>query len=228
MGPEWLEVVAGVDAVRAQLTLMLRVAALAAGFVLAVGGCTRDGIPAATATPLVENGASAPADLVTDSVLPMHVLLHRFRANLPVAIALENGAHSVDELIDRFMSAVERSDTVTLAQIAVSRAEYAWLYFPASVYATAPYELPPDIAWMLSAAASGKGLTRVVRRLGGKPLRLRGYHCTEEAREGANRFWRDCSVEYEHVVEGQRSRRLFGTIMERDGRYKFLSYANDF
>jgi hypothetical protein len=202
--------------------------ALAAGLVLAVSGCSGDGIRAATAAPVAGDGPRAPIDLVTDSVLPMHVLCQRFRSGLPVAVALENGAHSADELIERFMSAVERSDYVTLAQIAVSRAEYAWLYFPTSVYATAPYELPPDVAWTLSAAASKKGLTRVVRRLGGTPLRFHVFHCAQEAREGPNRFWRQCTVQYEQATEGHFSRRLFGTIMERDGRFKFLSYANDF
>lgn len=207
---------------------MVRMKALVAGLALAVSACSGDGARAATAAPVAVEGILAPTGLVTDSVLPMHVLLQRFRAGLPVAVALQNGAHSVDELVEWFMSAVERADTAMLARIAVSRAEYAWLYFPTSVYATAPYELPPDVAWTLSAAASEKGLTRVVRRLGGSPLRFSAIRCAQEAREGVNRFWRQCTVEYQHATEGNLSRRLFGTIMEHGGRYKFLSYANDF
>lgn len=158
----------------------------------------------------------------------MEVLLARFRSGLPVATALEGGAASADELVDRFLSAVARGDTVTLAQLRVTRAEYAWLYFPTSVYAAAPYELAPDVAWMLSTAASEKGLTRVVGRLGGAQLELRGYTCVQQGREGENRFWRECTLAYDHPVDGPASRQLFGSIMEHGGRYKFLSYANDF
>ncbi|CAN5375664.1 hypothetical protein BH23GEM2_BH23GEM2_13690 [soil metagenome] len=158
----------------------------------------------------------------------MDVLLGRFRNGLPQVTSLEGGEPSVNGLVGRFVSAVERGDTAALAGLSVSRREYAWLYFPSSVYAAPPYELPPNIAWMLSAAASEKGLARVVRRLRGSTLHLRGYRCAKEAHEGLNRFWSQCVIDYEDQHEGRTSRRLFGTIMERDGQYKFLSYANDF
>lgn len=165
---------------------------------------------------------------MTDSILPMDLLLARFRDGIPRVTSLDGGETSADRLVFRFMTAIDRGDTVTLARLRVSRGEYAWLYFPTSAYTAPPYELPPDVAWMLSAAASEKGLARVVRRLRGSSLQVRDYRCWKEAREGPNRFLSQCMVEYDDQHEGPVARRLFGTIMERDGHYKFLSYANDF
>lgn len=165
---------------------------------------------------------------IVDSTLPMDVLLARFRRGLPEVTSMEHGARSADDLVRQFLAAVGTGDAAALTDLTLSRSEYGWLYFPTSVYAAAPYELPPEIAWTLSTAASEKGLGRVTRRLGGVPIRFHGHRCAQESKEGANRFWRQCVVEYEHPGEGRASRRLFGTIMERDGRYKFLSYANDF
>ena len=158
----------------------------------------------------------------------MKVLLARFREGIPAVTSLEGGEPSADRLVQRFILAVERGDTEALRRLSLSRGEYAWLYFPASAYASPPYELPPNVAWMLSEAASEKGLARVVSRLRGSSLNVRGYRCAREAREGSNRFWSQCVVEYDDQHEGPASRRLFGTIIERGGQYKFLSYANDF
>lgn len=163
-----------------------------------------------------------------DSLLAMPELLRRFRSGLAPVSSLANGAASRDELVALFISAVERNDTMALARLAVSRAEYAYLYFPSSPYMGRPYGLPPDVAWMLSTAASEKGINRVLGRLGGHRLEYSGYDCAGESREGSNRFWRDCRTDYTHPGDGRVSRRLFGTIIEHGGAYKFLTYANDF
>lgn len=214
------------DKIRTELAVTRRVV-LAAGLALALSACPGGEPRVETGAPL-RAGDSAYRAAATDSVLPMHVLMARFREGLPAQTSLEGGAPSLTELIERFLSAVERRDTATLQRLAVSRAEYAWLYFPTSVYAAAPYELAPEIAWMLSAAASEKGLTRLVRRLGGAPLQYRSHRCADKADEGNNRFWRGCTVEVGHSAERHSSQRLFGTVIEREGQYKFLSYVNDF
>lgn len=216
------------DPIRPELAAFARAAALVAGIVLAASGCFAGEARIASAAPPDMQHRDTEQAGVTDSILPMDLLLARFREGMPPVTLLAGGETSADRLVFRFMSAVERGDTAMLARLHVSRDEYAWLYFPTSAYAAPPYELPPNVAWMLSAAASEKGLARVVRRLRGGPLNVRSYHCGKESREGANRFLSQCVVEYEDQHEGPAARRLFGTIIERDGHYKFLSYANDF
>ena len=221
--------VAGMDPIRPQLAAFARAAALVAGSLLATSACSGTEPRAAEAArPLIAEGWTQQPWVLVDSILPMEVQLARFRHGLPVATALNNGARSADDLVRQFLTAVVKADTAALAGLTLSRSEYAWLYFPTSVYAAAPYELPPDLAWTLSTAASEKGASRVIRRLSGARLHFHGFRCGQEADEGPNRFWRQCTVDFEHPAEGRVSRRLFGSIMERDGRYKFLSYANDF
>jgi hypothetical protein len=45
--------------------------------------------------------------------------------------------------------------------------------------------------------------------------------------EGRNRRWTDCTVSVQ-TAAGVSRERLFGAIIERDGRFKFLSYANSY
>jgi hypothetical protein len=172
----------------------------------------------------VEEGAA----MIVDSILPSDVALQRFQSELIPVRGLSSGIRSRDELVTRFVRAIESGDTATLETLLVSKAEYGFLYFPTSTYSRKPYELPPGIAWLLSEQNSQKGLTRVTRRLGGKKLNYAGYECSSTVTEGENRFWRTCLVRYSDPSSGQPvSKRLFGAIMEHAGRYKFLSYAND-
>jgi hypothetical protein len=162
-------------------------------------------------------------------VLPVAEALERFQRGLPRVSRLEDAAPSRDDLVRHFMAALESGDSAGLARLHVSRAEYAFLYYPTSVYTRKPYELSPDIAWLLSEQNSRKGRDRIIRRLAGKRLTLRGYECGPAVREGKNRFWRSCRVEYTDPTVGQRvTKRLFGPIIEREGSYKLLSYSNDF
>ena len=212
--------VGGLDKLRTKLGKTLYIAAVAA----VAAGCDM----AAEAGGRPEKTVASPS-LKIDSILPAGESLRRFRAGLPVVTELTGAARTRDKLVLEFISALERADTAALAKLRVSRAEYAFLYFPSSVYSRKPYELPPDIAWLLSEQNSEKGSTRLLRRLSGRELRFDGYTCGPSAREQDNVFWRDCQVSYTDPAGSVRvTRRLFGAIIQREGRYKFLSYANDF
>jgi hypothetical protein len=189
-------------------------------------GCDR---PAQARQNAVSDTVQASSPLKVDSIMPTAVALERFQSELPPVTGLSAAVRSRDELVSRFVGAVETADAATLDSLLVSKAEYAFLYYPSSVYSRKPYQLPPGIAWLLSEQNSTKGLTRVTRRLGGKRLDFRGYECSAVETEGENRFWRTCLVSYLDPTSGQPvTKKLFGAIMERAGRYKFLSYVNDF
>lgn len=162
-----------------------------------------------------------------DSLLPAGEALDRFLAGLPRTERLAGGARTRDELVARFFLAIEGRDTAALERMALSRGEYGFLYFPTSVYSRKPYELAPDIAWMLASESSAKGARRLIQRLGGRRLALTGIHCSRELTEGSNRFWQQCEVSYRDAGVPEK-KRLFHAIIERDGDVKFLSYAGDF
>ena len=213
--------VGGLDKLRTKLGSPILIGAVAA---LVAAGCDR---------PAVAGGRS-PADkpavgMKIDSILPPGEALRRFQAELTPVSALEDAPRGRDALVMKFIKALERADTAALENLVLSKAEYGFLYFPTSVYSRKPYELHPDIAWLLNDQNGQKGSIRLLRRLGGHALQFGGYTCGTPVSEQDNVFWRDCEVKYvDPASTRQVTRKLFGTIMERGDRYKFLSYANDF
>lgn len=73
-------------------------------------------------------------------------------------------------------------------------------------------------------------MKRLASRVGGAGTRVAGYDCEPAPSiEGENRLYQQCTVRYRlSPADSVERRRLFGSIIERDGRYKFVSYANDF
>lgn len=165
-----------------------------------------------------------------DSILPMREYLRRFREGLTEPVGFSGGETSRDALAHRFLSAIAARDTATLATLAISRAEFAWLVFPHHLYASPPYELDPGIFWIQVTSESAKGLGRALQRLGGRQLSFQALTCqrdTLQVRSGPVRVWAACGLRYR---DGDRvvTRRLFGSIVERDGRVKLMGFGNDF
>jgi hypothetical protein len=201
------------DRLRHQLTAVGL--SLAAAVVGGLSGCTDD-----------RAAARAASAGIVDSILPREEALARFRAGLPAVTALAGGASTRDALVQRFATALERADTAVLHGLLLSKAEFAWLYYPTNPQALPPYDLPPGLMWDLLSLGSGKGLRRALRDFGGRPLAYRGYQCDPEAsRQGDNTVSGPCTVT---VASGDTTAavRLFGLLVERAGRFKFVSYAN--
>ncbi|HKJ01811.1 MAG TPA: hypothetical protein VJ997_05130 [Longimicrobiales bacterium] len=172
--------------------------------------------------------AEAPTGVV-DSVFPMDVMVARFRAEIPEPGRLSGGAHSRDALVEGVVRALEEADTLAFERMAVTLPEWAWLYYPTSAQARPPYELPPGMAWLQVQQGNRTGVLRALERFGGQALDYRGYACgAEPTLEGENRVWVGCLVTLGRDGEEPTPVRLFSAILERDGRFAVLSYANDF
>lgn len=175
----------------------------------------------------------SPLRLPVDSALPMSELLRRFRAPLGAAPAgLLGGAPTRDSLVRLVVRAVARRDTATLVRAALSMAEFAYFYYPDNPRALPPYELPPHIMWLTMGAQSDKGLSRLLRQYGGTRLRLGGYQCDprpqiQDGAGGTERIWVRCAVTIRTGRRTAETRALFAAILEREGQFKILSYAND-
>lgn len=160
----------------------------------------------------------------------MHELLSAFRETGPEAKRFVGESRSRTALARAYFTALESRDSNALSELAVTRDEFGWLVFPEHVYATAPYELDPAIFWLQLQAKSSAGIKRVMTRLAGRPLRLVSMECTLDTLQSRSpqvQFWSPCRVRY---LDGSNVRieRLFGTIVEHRGLYKFLSYANEY
>ncbi|MEX2178471.1 MAG: hypothetical protein WD801_07155 [Gemmatimonadaceae bacterium] len=162
---------------------------------------------------------------IVDSIHPPEVALARFRERL-ARPAMLDGARSRDELLNRFMVAVRDTNRASLMALTINRAEFAYLIFPESRLYAAPYRHPPEIAWMMLRTGTSNGLRRLMARAAGglEPL---SYRCPAPAEvEGALRVTSKCVV---RIREGgaEREVQLFGRIVERDGRWKFIALDGD-
>jgi len=164
-----------------------------------------------------------------DSIFPIEEHLRRFREGLAEPERLTGGARSLEALVERFASALAARDTAAFADMLLTPAEFAWLYYPGTRFTAPPYRLAPEILWMQIQNGSSRGLHRLLDRLGGTTLDVRDLRCPPEPLvEGANRTWEACSLEVAPPGGDPAETRLFGSILERDGVFKFVSYTNDF
>lgn len=163
-----------------------------------------------------------------DSILPMDVMIERFQAEVPRVLALADEApRSRDELVERFVAAVGENSVSALDSITLNVAEFAHLYFPTSIYAQRPYAQPPAVNWLLLEQNSLKGRARLLRHYGGRRLVVEAHECAVDPTvEGRNRIHEQCTLTIRINGDGLENVRLFGSIIERDGRFKLMSLAN--
>jgi hypothetical protein len=168
---------------------------------------------------------------VVDSILPVEEELRRFRAAVggDATKTLKNGSASRDALVRRFMKSLRANDSADLRAMLLTAREFADLVYPESPYTHPPYRQAPSLVWMQIEQPSESGLTRVIRRLGGQRLRLIASTCRRKPDvQGANKIWTDCSVRFVDVLGNTKTTKLFGSIIEREQRFKFVSYTNDY
>lgn len=196
-----------------------RVATLVFGAACAAGDGRAESVPAGRGT----------GDYVIDSILPPEEELRRFRAGLPAPAALEGGATSREALVRRFMDRLAARDTAALRAMTLTRAEFAHLVYPGSMYTRPPYRTPPGLVWLQLTHATGKGLRRLMRA-DAVTGTYDGHTCHEPpVRDGRARLWRGCRVALRSdAPQGPVQARLFGVIVEVDGRLKFASLETDF
>ncbi len=162
-----------------------------------------------------------------DNNLTREEVLQRFRADLPPARALAGGADSRDALVAKFMRALGAADGQAIAALAITRSEFAYLYYPTASRGLPPYDLEPEVLWSFLFERSTQGLRQALRLFGGTPVHLVSHSCGSGlVRQGENTIHGPCLVGWRGAKGDTVSARLFSQIIERGGRFKFLSYAN--
>jgi hypothetical protein len=168
--------------------------------------------------------------VVVDSIFPVEEEIRRFKdaRNGATATELSNASPTRDALVARLIQAIEASDTAQLSAMVMNAAEFINLYYPTSIYARPPYRQSPELLWFLMQQNSQKGIGRVLTRYAGHALRYVSYACrVEPADWGETRIWEQCTVQWSPTPDAPSPFKLFSGIIERDGRFKFVSYAND-
>ena len=153
--------------------------------------------------------------------------LARFRTSLPAVDRLSGGAASQEALASRFLQAVTVRDTTALRQLVLTKAEFAWLYYPTAREALPPYDLDPELMWFAHEGRSESGIRAALDVLGGRGDTYLGLDCPVPSRqEGRNSLWGFCRVRHRLPAGSESTDQLFGLIIERDGIYKLVSCAN--
>jgi hypothetical protein len=163
---------------------------------------------------------------VVDSAIPIEVALERFRRDLARPAGLTGGSKSRDELVRRFVAALEARDTAALRRMLLSKDEFGWLYYPSSRFSRPPYELPPDLLWFQMRGQTEKGASLLLSDRAGTSLGYLAHDCASERLEGENQLYGHCVLRRITPAGDTLAERLFGLVLERNGAFKFVSYAN--
>lgn len=177
---------------------------------------------------VTDSPASTIASDHVDSARTTADQLARFRAAAGAPVdTLRHAAATLHGLLNAWADALSSHDTATLVNLAFDRAEFGWLFYPDSPMSRPPYEMPPGLLWSQMVGNSDEGLQKVLERLGGQAVVVTGVRCPGlPPREGRNLLRQGCLVSLRVGGDSVAAERYFGSIIERDGRFKFLSHAN--
>lgn len=165
---------------------------------------------------------------IVDSIIAPEEELRRFQEGLTAPVRLAGGAAARETLVRRFVERLAAKDTAALRAMTLSRAEFAYLIYPGSGYTRPPYRTPPGLVWLQLSHATEQGLRRLPREEV-SPADYVGHACPEGGvRDGRARLWRRCSVRLTGAGGDTSTVRLFGVIVEVEGRFKFASLDTDF
>ena len=114
---------------------------------------------------------------VVDSVVAPDVAIARFRAGLFEPTVLAGGAPTRDSLFNLALRAISERDTALMRRLTLTKAEFAWLYYPTNPQALPPYDLDPQLMWFLTLGNSDNGLREALNAYGGRSLSYRGGRC---------------------------------------------------
>ncbi len=183
--------------------------------VMASSACSRSDARATTVAP-------------SDTLHSSEESLRRFRHTLTPVESLAPVFKSKEDLARAYVAAILSSDMRGIAQTLMTRAEFAWVYYPENPLSRPPYELPAGLAWFELEGNSLAGVRRALATYGGRGVVLRELQCSlAPVEQRTNRLWNGCVAVLRHEDGSDAEVRMFGTILERGGRFKLVTAAND-
>ncbi|MBM4245217.1 MAG: hypothetical protein FJ148_15615 [Deltaproteobacteria bacterium] len=153
----------------------------------------------------------------------------------PVAVRpverVTGGAGSLEELIARFLDALRVQDTDALESLRLTRDEYVHLVIPGHVPpGEPPQRIGPEAAEYFFAVMDAKSRhfrNALVERFGGRSLELHEIGFEKGvARYAGHRAHRRAAL-WLREADGSLTELRTGSVVERDGRFKFASYTRD-
>jgi len=163
---------------------------------------------------------------VVDSVIPREEALRRFREGLTEVQHLTGGAASREALLRAVATAIAAHDTAGLQALTLTRAEYAWLYYPTAKQGLPPYDLAPALYWFTIDSRNHRALSQLLEGATTK-RRLASADCgTASTPEGANQVWGPCIFTLTPPSGPAVKVRYLSLVVEREGTWKVLQFSD--
>jgi hypothetical protein len=170
--------------------------------------------------------ASRHVEQVVDSVMPREEALRRFRDGVTEVRELSGGAASREALAKAVMGALAARDTARLRDLRLTKAEYAWLYYPTAAQGLPPYDLAPDLYWFTLEGRNGSALRTLLEEPASAGARYLRHDCgTASQREGDNTLWGPCTLWSVTTGGDTPASRALSLVIERGGKWKVVSYS---
>lgn len=150
----------------------------------------------------------------------------------PTVRKLEDASPSAEQLIDRFLVALERKDPDALRRLRVTEAEYREILMPGTTPEGQPLKRPTkdfaDLAWGLVDTKSRYYERSLLLEYGGRRLRLKATSYDKgEKRFAGYTAHQQLRLTLEDETSGAELALGTGSIVEVAGRYKFASFIRD-
>lgn len=138
---------------------------------------------------------------------------------------LSNSCNSIDALAEKVLKAIESNDAQTLDGLRINQEEfkkYLWPEFPAS-----KNDVPYDFAWDNLNGKTIKGLRRALSDYGTQTFELESVSFKEGIEEYPTfKIHTKTVLHVKDKVGNEKKLEFCGSIVERNGEYKLLSYRD--
>lgn len=163
---------------------------------------------------------------VVDSVIPREEALRRFREGVPEVRELSGGLPSREALAKAVAGALAAHDTLRLRDLALTKEEYAWLYYPTAAQGLPPYDLAPALYWFTLGGRNASALHTLLDEGAVSGSRYLKHDCgTASVHEGENTLWGPCTIWSVAPRGDTLSSRALSLVIERGGKWKVVSYS---
>lgn len=164
-----------------------------------------------------------------DSAVPREVELERFRAGLGAEVVeLSGGLPTRDALVAEYVRSLQARDTAAIEKLGLTKAEFAWIYYPTNPMSKPPYDLSPGLMYFQFDGNSRKGLFHALEERGGRDLKVIGHICAMKEQQGENTIHSQCQLRRLQAPGDTLDELLFGGIIERRRQFKIINFANKF
>ena len=142
--------------------------------------------------------------------------------------ALAGTFDSAEAAARQALALIEAGDRDRIGKIALSEAEFRSLVYPALPASRPERNTSAEFLWGMLAQRSRNSLAFTLDRYRGRPLELVAVDFVGESTDyGPFRVHREAVLTVRHAEGEPSAVRLFGSMIEREGRFKIFSFVTD-